>query len=322
MVTVPEVMEAIAATHSYARKLTGLSLDLQSCLAVIGIVHLLVALLILTARSKRLFSLITMMVLKKTGKKVTKRVVAYAKEHSEANNPDLSLAVVEQYAQAHKNEILIHVGPQKGSLLDKLIASADPLVALELGAFFGYSAVRMGRLLKRPGAKVYSMEIDPECADASREFVQFCGLEKRVEVFTCSGEEGIAQLRDRTGAEHVDLVFIDHWKDLYLPDLKRLEASGLMRKGTVIVADNIVMPGVPDYTDYVINSPLYDTSLYPFSLGDDHVASFSTRFSVRHDAVAVSVYKGDAAAEEPATSTSSSSGKSSPTSSSPRKRKS
>ena len=36
-----------------------------------------------------------------------------------------------------------------------------------------------------------------------------------------------------------DLVFIDHWKPLYLPDLQAIERHGLLRSGSIVVADNV-----------------------------------------------------------------------------------
>jgi catechol O-methyltransferase len=58
------------------------------------------------------------------------------------------------------------------------------------------------------------------------------------------------------------LIFIDHWKDEYLPDFKLLEQHGLIKKGTVIVADNCIFPGCPDYLEYVRGNKNYKTTLH------------------------------------------------------------
>lgn len=86
--------------------------------------------------------------------------------------------------------------------------------------------------------------------------------------------------------ESFDLVFLDHWKDRYLPDTKLMEAGflahflkppssashtdfsfvfqecGLLRKGSVLLADNVICPGSPDYLDYVRNSPKYRSQYF------------------------------------------------------------
>jgi catechol O-methyltransferase len=53
------------------------------------------------------------------------------------------------------------------------------------------------------------------------------------------------------GKGSLDLVFIDHDKAAYLPDLKRILERGWLRLGALVVADNIKFPGVPDYHAYM-----------------------------------------------------------------------
>src|SRR6202011_4252692 len=45
----------------------------------------------------------------------------------------------------------------------------------------------------------------------------------------------------------VGLVFIDHAKDAYLADLERIVRRGWLHPGSIVVADNIKLPGAPDY---------------------------------------------------------------------------
>ena len=59
-----------------------------------------------------------------------------------------------------------------------------------------------------------------------------------------------------------DMIFIDHLKKLYLPDLKWMEQRGLITKGTVVVGDNIIIPGAPDYLQYFRESKDYESVLY------------------------------------------------------------
>ena len=80
--------------------------------------------------------------------------------------------------------------------------------------------------------------------------------------------------------DFLDFVFIDHWKNVYLRDLQLLETHGLLRKGTVIVADNIIYPGVPEYLQYVTTSEKYQTETFDSTL----------EYSDKKDAVAKSVY--------------------------------
>ena len=49
----------------------------------------------------------------------------------------------------------------------------------------------------------------------------------------------------------MDVLFIDHVKERYLPDLRIIEAAGLLREGSVVCADNVVFFQLQEYLDYV-----------------------------------------------------------------------
>jgi catechol O-methyltransferase len=60
----------------------------------------------------------------------------------------------------------------------------------------------------------------------------------------------------------VDLAFVDHDKAFYLPDLNYLLDNSILRAGSVVVADNILVPGAPEYREYVNSSPRFRTVEY------------------------------------------------------------
>jgi len=49
----------------------------------------------------------------------------------------------------------------------------------------------------------------------------------------------------------IDFLFIDHDKDAYKSDLCKLEASGMICRGTKVVADNVLFACIDDYMGYV-----------------------------------------------------------------------
>ena len=67
------------------------------------------------------------------------------------------------------------------------------------------------------------------------------------------GGETIAKLESDHGfgPGAVDFVFLDHAKDAYLPDLLLMEERGWLHPGSVAVADNVKLPGAPEYRDYM-----------------------------------------------------------------------
>lgn len=46
------------------------------------------------------------------------------------------------------------------------------------------------------------------------------------------------------------MILVDHVKNLYLEDFKKLESYGVIKKGTLVIGDNIIAPGSPDYLAY------------------------------------------------------------------------
>jgi len=61
------------------------------------------------------------------------------------------------------------------------------------------------------------------------------------------------------GVQKVDFVFLDHVEHLYKQDLQYLMSSGFLTEGAVIVADNVLYPGAPDYRAYVANSKAFSS---------------------------------------------------------------
>lgn len=60
----------------------------------------------------------------------------------------------------------------------------------------------------------------------------------------------------------MQIVFIDHDKDAYVTDAKLLVASGSLAPGSLLLADNVLMPGIPEYLQYLDESPQFATALH------------------------------------------------------------
>jgi len=157
---------------------------------------------------------------------------------------------------------LMNVGDKKGLILDEAFRHANPKLVLELGTFFGYSSMRMARLLRADGGHITTIEYSPESWAIAEQLHEHAGVKDRITILKGDTKDVIPTLTSAHGfATGADFIFIDHWKDVYLRDFKLLEQHGLIRKGTWIVADNIIYPGAPDYLAYVQGSSRYRTQL-------------------------------------------------------------
>jgi catechol O-methyltransferase len=166
---------------------------------------------------------------------------------------DDAIRVVDEFA--YRESFLINVGDEKGALLDAAIERAQPRLLLELGTYCGYSALRTVRKMPADGHLV-SIEYVEANADIARRILDHAGVGDRVTVVVGSlADEGTtaATLERAHGFAlgTLDFVFIDHDKELYLPDLERIVGRGWLHQGSVVVADNVKFPGAPGYRDHM-----------------------------------------------------------------------
>ena len=188
------------------------------------------------------------------------QILEYVKKHAIEGNVDSVIEAVDKCCESVR---AMHVGKGKGEILDSVVKDCQPTSALELGAYFGYSALRAARLLK-PGAMLYSIELDSEMLKVTTEMIEFAGMADKVKIIPGKSSDVIARFHNNEfPVSSFDFVLIDHDKTLYKADLILMEELKLLKKGTVVLADNIVYPGCPDYAEYVRNNPKYKCTTFP-----------------------------------------------------------
>ena len=173
----------------------------------------------------------------------------HVEAEARAGDVDDVIRVIDDFAYHQK--FLINVGDEKGALLDAAIERTKPKLLLELGTYCGYGALRMARAMP-DGARLVSVEFLEANAEIARRILDHAGVGDRVTVVVGTLGDGGATA-DRLESEHgfksgaLDLAFFDHDKDAYLPDLQLVLDRGWLHPGSVVVADNIKMPGAPEY---------------------------------------------------------------------------
>lgn len=187
------------------------------------------------------------------------RLLEHVRSNAKQGDAEDVLKTIDEWCW--RSQWMMNIGNLKGQVLDQAVNNAKPKIAVELGGYVGYSAIRIARLMP-PGSKFYTIELNAEFAAIAREMIKFAGLEDRCKIFVGESAEVLKTLKDKISADHVDLFFIDHWKTLYLRDLKLIESLGLLQKGSVLVADNVIFPGAPDYLKYVRSSSSYQSSFH------------------------------------------------------------
>ena len=176
-----------------------------------------------------------------------------------------------------EQHFLMNIGDRKGLILDRAARDCNARYALELGAYCGYSAVRIARLLP-PDGQLISLEKSSKYAATARQVVAHAGLAERVEIRLGTAAELLPALRGP-----FDLVLLDHWKDCYLPDLKHIEDCNLLRPGSIVVADNVGLFDASRYFAHVRGSGRYDSVYHEATLEYDDTVP---------DGVEVSTWRG------------------------------
>ena len=190
------------------------------------------------------------------------------------NDANSVLEVIDDYA--YKKTFLMNIGDEKGLLLENAIRESKANNILELGVYLGYSTIRILKNLDSK-SQLTSIESNKKFAEIAIEHISISGLSENHNLIIGRSNEVIPNLNEK-----YDFVFIDHWKDLYLEDLKSLEENNLIEKDAWIFADNVILFNLEDYLSYVRSSPKYTSRFIPTK----------REYSKSHpDGVEISIYK-------------------------------
>lgn len=122
-----------------------------------------------------------------------------------------------------------------GPLLSSMVASYDPCCILEIGTAHGLSALHLaqgwGDLSSR---EMHTLELDEAVGKEAQERFDVLGLPITVHI----GEamDSLNSLKDKV----FDLVFLDAQKSHYGRQWRFLMEVGMVSKGTVLLADNVI----------------------------------------------------------------------------------
>ncbi|GJF09348.1 methyltransferase [Mycolicibacterium cyprinidarum] len=176
----------------------------------------------------------------------------YVESNARRGDIDDVLAAVDRFA--YEKALLVNVGDEKGLLLDAAVRRAAPRLVLELGTYCGYSALRIAR--SAPAARICSIEFSGSNAEVARRIWAHAGVADRITCLVGTLGDGGRTLEALASDQDfspgsLDLLFIDHDKRAYLSDLLSVLDRGWLHRGSIVVADNVRVPGAPKYRAYM-----------------------------------------------------------------------
>lgn len=151
------------------------------------------------------------------------------------------LKEMEEYAA--ENSVPI-VQPETAKLLEMLTCIKRPERILEVGCAIGYSAVLMAQYLA-DGGSITTVEWDADMTELARANIEKAGLSDKITVIHNDAKEVLPRL---TG--EYDIIFLDGPKAHYIYMLN--DCIRLLRKGGILIADNILYKGMVADDEHVI----------------------------------------------------------------------
>jgi predicted O-methyltransferase YrrM len=152
-----------------------------------------------------------------------------------AREQKLRSTLSSEEAARRRDEMLLPVGRETGTLLNLLVKSGEARRILEVGSSYGYSTTWLAEGARAVGGKVTSLELKADKTAYAGAQLARAGLAAYVE-FRIG--DALASLKALAGP--FDLVLIDLWKDLYVPVFELLYPK--LAQGAIVVADNMLRP--------------------------------------------------------------------------------
>jgi catechol O-methyltransferase len=198
-------------------------------------------------------------------------LLEYVLNNCPPNDPQKAIDAIDEFCFKYW---MMNLGPEKAEIVLGALKKIHPKVLVEIGGYCGYSALTFAANTPADTA-IYTVEVNEKFAGIARKILDHAGVGKKVTFFIGDVQAGKDKLK---ALGHIDFLFVDHIKDAYLSDFKIIESLGVIQTGSVVVGDNIIQPGAPDYLQHFkerkdYNSVLYHTYIEYWTIPDGVLVS-------------------------------------------------
>ena len=161
-------------------------------------------------------------------------------------------------------EAFIPVEPEAGRFLYLAARAIGARSIVEFGTSFGISTIYLAAAVRdNGGGRVVGTELEPSKRTRALAHLDEVGLSQFVDVRLGDARETLA----RDLATPVDLLFLDGWKDLYVPILELVKPH--LRPGALVLADNVrtFKKSLASYVSTVRAGHGFASATLPFTSG-------------------------------------------------------
>lgn len=163
----------------------------------------------------------------------------------------MAKAIFRPIAPKDFKDVYLSISREQGEDLRRFIEEKNIKHIVEFGTSFGISTLYLAQGALATGGNVVTTELIPSKADQAIENFKLAGVSNLIEVRVGDAME---TLKDYSTP--IDLLFLDGWKDLYLPLFQMLEPN--FHEDTFIYVDNADMADAHTFLQTVGHSERYD----------------------------------------------------------------
>ncbi|MEZ5998616.1 MAG: class I SAM-dependent methyltransferase [Hyphomonas sp.] len=166
-------------------------------------------------------------------------------------------------AEPYLSKAFIPVSPEFGRFMYLAARSRSAKTIVEFGSSYGISSIYLAAAAREAGGFLTGTEKDTAKAQVALANLKEAGLARWSDIREGDALESLAPLEGP-----VDMLFLDGWKDLYIPVLKLMEPK--LAPGAIIFADNIhsFRKTLKPFVDYVSDPDTgYETTVLKIGSG-------------------------------------------------------
>ena len=144
-------------------------------------------------------------------------------------------------------KVYLPISREQGETIRELIIKNNSKYVVEFGTSFGISTIYLADAVRQTGGKIITTELLESKAKIAFQNIKDVDLDNYVDLRVGDAMDTLKDL-----STPIDFLFLDGWKDLYLPLFKML--SPLFHRNTMIYADNMDMAETKEYANYLIKN--------------------------------------------------------------------
>jgi predicted O-methyltransferase YrrM len=134
----------------------------------------------------------------------------------------------------------MQIGPDQAAFLAMLVRITGARRAIEIGTFYGYSALAVASALPDDGTLI-ACDVNQEWTSVGRRYWKEAGVDRKIDLRLAPAVETLNILLREGAADGFDFAFIDADKENY--DLYYEACLKLVRPGGLIALDNMLWHG-------------------------------------------------------------------------------